>query len=94
MYLDDVSSESCAELNKGLCVVLGHYCYSLQHPLTMSMGLSSKGSVGRPDGWITSCCLTRPLSENTQVEARCVLPELFLPGFLCGERFPHSLEGC
>lgn len=43
MYLDDVSSESCAELNKGLCVVLGHYCYSLQHPLTMSMGSLLKG---------------------------------------------------
>lgn len=93
MYLDDVSSESCAELNKGVCVVLGHFCYSLQHPLTMSTGLSSKGGVGRPDGLITACRLTRPLSENTQVEARLVLPALCLLGFPCGECFPHSLEG-
>lgn len=77
MYWDDVSSESSdtiAELNKGLCVVLGHYCSPLQHPLKMSRGLSSKGSVGRPDGLITSCRLSRPLSENTQVETRRVLP--------------------
>lgn len=53
----DVSSES-SDTVLSLRVVLGHYCSPLQHPLKMAMGLSCKGSVGRPDGLITSCRLS------------------------------------